>query len=96
MQVFRPSDMTHNLVFIPRVSTGNVVLKLRNELRDTETTFSISGSVTNNVFIGSFSYNFKEGASYEIEVFDDLENLLFRGKAFATDVQDLQNYKLIR
>lgn len=97
MQVFRPSDMQHNLVFIPRVSTDNVVLKLRNELRDIEEVFSISGSVTNNVFMGLFSYSlFKEGASYEIEVFDELDNLLFRGKAFATDEEDLQNYKLIR
>jgi len=46
--------------------------------------------------MGSFSYNFKEGGTYEIEVFDTMENLLFRGKAFATDVTDLQNYKLIR
>lgn len=96
MQVFKPSDISHTLVFIPRVSTTSVVLKLRNELRDTETTFSISGTVTNNVFMGSFNHLFKEGSTYEIEVFDTLQNLLFRGKAFATDVEDLQNYKLIR
>lgn len=96
MQVFRPSNISHTLVFIPRVNTINVILKLRNELRDTENNISIVGSVTNNVFMGSFSYPFKEGGTYEIEVYDTMENLLFRGKAFATDVQDLQNYKLIR
>ena len=96
MQVFKPSDITHTLVFIPRVSTTTVLLKIRNELRDTENSIGVVGSVTNNVFMGSFSYDFKEGGTYEIEVVDNLDNLLFRGKAFATDVQDLQNYKLIR
>ena len=96
MQVFKPSDMTHNLVFIPRVSTDNVVLKIRNGLRYTENCIGVVGSVTNNGFMGSFSYDFKEGGTYEIEVVDNLDNLLFRGKAFATDVEDLQNYKLIR
>lgn len=96
MQVFNPNSISHSLVFIPRVNTENVILKLRNELRDIENTIPITGTVTNNVFMGSFSYNFKEGASYEIEVFDDFQNLLFRGKAFATEVEDLQNYKLIR
>lgn len=96
MQVFRPSDLTHTLVFIPRVGTATVLLKIRNELRDIENTISINGSISKGVFYGDFNYNFKEGGTYEIEVFDDLENLLFRGKAFATDVQDLQNYKLIR
>jgi len=96
MQVFKPSNISHTLVFIPRVNTTNVILKLRNELRDTENNISIVGTVVNNVFMGSFSYTFKEGGTYEIEVFDTMEKLLFRGKAFATDVTDLQNYKLIR
>ena len=73
MQVFRPSDLTHTLVFIPRVSTTTVLLKIRNELRDTENSIGVVGSVTNNVFMGSFSYDFKEGGTYEIEVVDNLE-----------------------
>lgn len=96
MQVFKPSDVTHTLVFIPRVNTTSVILKIKYELRDTENIFGVVGTVTNNVFMGSFEYVFKEGGSYEIEIFDTLENLLFRGKAFATDETDLQNYKLIR
>ncbi len=96
MQVFRPSDITHTLVFIPRIETTNIVLKIRNELRDTENTISINGAFSNGVFYGNFSYNFKEGGTYEIEVYGQNSRLLFRGKAFATDVEDLQNYKIIR
>lgn len=96
MQVFRPSDITHTLVFIPRIETTNIVLKIRNELRDTENTISINGAFSNGVFYGNFSYNFKEGGTYEIETYNQNSRLLFRGKAFATDVEDLQNYKLIR
>ena len=48
------------------------------------------------VFYGNFEYPFKEGGTYEIEVYDLATNLLFRGKAFATNETDLQNYKLIK
>jgi hypothetical protein len=50
----------------------------------------------NGTFNGFFTYDFKEGGSYEIEITNNDSRLLYRGKAFATDVEDLQNYKLIR
>lgn len=96
MQVFRPRNINHTLVFIPRIEQTSIILKIRNELRDIENTINISGSISNGVFYGNFNYNFKEGGTYEIETYDTNTRLLFRGKAFATDVEDLQNYKLIR
>lgn len=96
MQVFRPSNTLHSLSFIPRIDSVSVVLKITNELRSTESTINISGSMLNGVFNGFFTYEFVEGGSYSIEVYDTDSILLFRGKAFATDVEDLQNYKLIR
>lgn len=96
MQVFRPSDNSHTLKFISRTNDTDIILNLRNELRGNEDVIEISGTVTNDIFTGVFTYNFSEGGTYEIEVTNELEDLLYRGKAFATDVQDLQNYKLIR
>lgn len=96
MQVFKPSNLSHVLKFISRNDSVEIILKIRNELRNTETEIEIIGVVSNNVFTGIFSYNFNEGGTYEIEVTDYLDNLLFRGKAFATNENDLQNYKLIK
>jgi len=96
MQVFKPSLDFHELIFIPRIETDTINLKITYELRSDETFINIIGVVINGVFIGTFEYQFKEGASYEIEAYDLETRLLFRGKAFATDETDLQNYKLIR
>lgn len=96
MQVFRPSHHTHQMIFIPRLGTNTVFAEITNELRGNKDMFSISGDMINGVFYGYFNYTFKEGGTYEIELFDADSKLLFRGKAFATDVEDLQNYKLIR
>jgi hypothetical protein len=96
MQVFKPSQTTHQLLFIPRLGTNTVFVEITNELRGNKDMFTVNGSMINGVFYGSFNYSFKEVGTYEIEAFDGDSRLLFRGKAFATDVEDLQNYKLIR
>lgn len=96
MQVFKPNDSIHILIFIPRNEKTNVLLKIRNELRNIENEIEVRGQMINGVFYGNFEYNFKEGGTYEIDVFDLDTNLLFRGKAFATNENDLQNYKMIR
>lgn len=96
MQVFRPNNITHQLLFIPRFGVENVLLEITNELRGNVDILPINGTVFNNVFFGNFNYTFKEGASYDLIVKDYDNRLLFRGKAYATDVEDLQNYKLIR
>jgi hypothetical protein len=96
MQVFKPSDSLHSLFFIPRIEATTVILKITNELRSTETFLNVFGTMINGTFNGFFTYDFKEGGSYEIEITNNDSRLLYRGKAFATDVEDLQNYKLIR
>lgn len=96
MQVFRPSDHTHQMIFIPRLGTNFVFAEITNELRGNKDMLYINGNMINGVFYGYFNYTFKEGGTYEIELFDGDSKLLFRCKAFATDVEDLQNYKLIR
>jgi hypothetical protein len=96
MIVFNPQNQTHTLFFIPRKEHTTCVLKITNELRNTESQITIIGNFNNGVFFGDFEYNFSEGASYEIEINSNIYGLLFRGKAFATSVNDLQNYKLIK
>jgi hypothetical protein len=96
MQVFKPSRNNHELVIIPRYGVNALFIDIINELRNTKDNIFINGDMFNGVFYGYFSYHFKEGASYEILAYDQDGRLLFRGKAFATDEEDLQNYKLIK
>jgi hypothetical protein len=96
MQVFRPSQTTHQMFFIPRYGIETAIVEITNELRGVKDMITINGEMINGIFSGFFNYAFKEGATYEIEAFDGDTRLLFRGKAFATDETDLQNYKLIR
>lgn len=96
MQVFRPSEISHQLIFIPRIGLESFILEITNELRGNTDMMTINGTMFNNVFYGLFNYTFKEGGSYELEVKDFDSKILFRGKVFATDEEDLQNYKLIR
>lgn len=96
MQVFKPSDTIHSLLFIPRIDNTAIDLRITNELRSIKTSIVVFGTMINGAFTGFFEYDFKEGGTYELEAYDSETRLLFRGKAFATDVEDLQNYKLIR
>ena len=68
MQVFKPSDSLHSLFFIPRIEATTVILKITNELRSTETFLNVFGTMINGTFNGFFTYDFKEGGSYEIEI----------------------------
>ena len=96
MQVFKPSNLSHVLKFISRNDSTDIIFKIRNELRNTETELKLTGVISNNIFTAEFYIPMLEGSTYEIEATDLLGNLLYRGKAFATNEIDLQNYKLIK
>lgn len=97
MVVFNTSDEIHFLRCIPRQQSANVVLKLRNELKDTTETFEIQSDFENNYMILQFEKIFVEGESSEIEIFDATnDSLLYRGKSYATSQTDLENFKLTK
>jgi len=94
MKVFKPTDTTHILKIVPRLYVENVTLSIRHELTDTITTITDLISFNDNGYLNiSFDFNFKEGASYEINCYTDTE-LVWRGKVYATD-NELENYKLL-
>lgn len=97
MVVFNPTDEIHSLRCIPRNHSEIVLLKLRNELKDTTETFEIESINYNSYMILEFVKTFVEGESSEIEIFDSItDELLYRGKSYATSQTDLENYKLTK
>jgi hypothetical protein len=97
MVVFNPTDEIHSLRCIPRLNSEFVTLKLRNELKDTTETFEIESINYNSYMILEFVKTFVEGESSEIEIFDSItDELLYRGKSYATSQTDLENYKLTK
>ena len=81
---------------IPRnYNGGELTFFLRDELRDTTTEIEILGTYyQNNVLILNFEEPiFKEGQSFEITI-NENDNLIYRGKAFATAQTDLENFVL--
>ena len=94
MIIFRPSEETQTVTIIPRYEAGLVTLKIRDESKATEETFE---DLTTTYSFGYLTFEFtktvSEGSTFEFEILDN-ENILFRGKAFATDETDLQNYKI--
>ena len=97
MVVFNPTDEIHSLRCIPRNHSEIVLLKLRNELKDTTETFEIEPIIYNSYMVLEFVKTFVEGESSEIEIFDIFTNeLLYRGKSYATSQTDLENYKLTK
>jgi len=96
MKVFKPSDLTHTLRIIPRVYVAAAILMIRHELTGNVVSITVSCVEVNGYLLAEFEYVFKEGGSYEITVNTVMNELLYRGKAYATDEVDLQNYKLTK
>jgi hypothetical protein len=81
---------------IPRnYNGGELTFYLRDELRDTTIEIEILGTFyQNNVLILDFEEPIlKEGQSFEITI-NENDNLIYRGKAFATAQTDLENFEL--
>jgi hypothetical protein len=94
MIIFRPSEETQTATIIPRYEADLVTLKLRDESKATEETFADLTSIYSYGYLTfEFTKTVSEGSTFELEVLDGV-NVLFRGKAFATDETDLENYKI--
>jgi hypothetical protein len=93
MTILRPSLETQSITIIPRYDAENVVLNLLNEETQVLNTFNISSTYANGYMGLEFDFDCLEMQSFNLEVKDG-DTVLFRGKAFATDETDLENYKL--
>jgi hypothetical protein len=81
---------------IPRnYNGGELTFFLRDELRDIIFEIEILGSFyQNNVLILNFEEPIlKEGQSFEITI-NENNDLIYRGKAYATAQTDLENFEL--
>ena len=95
MKVFNPLFDQVIMFIIPRKYEEVLNIKIRHELKDTTTTIDTFESGIDNGYLQlAFTFQSKEGASYEIEV-NGVTTLLWRGKGYATSKTDLENYKLL-
>ena len=94
MTILRPSLETQSITVIPRYDALLVDITLLNEETQVLNTFNdITTVYLNGYMTVEFELTVKEAESFNLEI-KDSTNVLFRGKAFATDETDLENYKL--
>ena len=81
---------------IPRgYNSGVITFFLRDELKDITHEIEVTGVYyQNGILVLIFDdYIMKEGQSFEI-VINENDELIYRGKAFATTQTDLENFEL--
>ena len=84
MKIFDPTDTVHTLQIIPRSYVTTATMVFRNELRQTETTHNLTCTNIGGYLTSTFTQVMTEGQSFEFEVYDTNDVLLYRGKAYAT------------
>ena len=95
MKVFLPLSTEQDLIIRPRAKSAMVNVYVRSELKDVVTnltdilTFFSAGYLRIPI-----TYPFSNGVTYEMEVTDQYDTLLWRGKAFCTS-QTTQYFKII-
>jgi hypothetical protein len=81
--------------FIPRYYVEFINVMLRNELNNEELTQTVTMTENNGLCECIVEIpNLEDNTNFEIVVTDTDDNLLFRGKAFSTTQNDLENFKL--
>ncbi len=93
MKVFLPIATSQELKVRPRKMVTSVNLVLRQESTDSVITYPLTGTYSGGFLILSLSHDFEEGEGYEMVINDSSDNLLWRGRAFAT-AQEPSKYKL--
>lgn len=92
------SDSTiFSIKITPRFYTDEVKLRIKNEMTEVVTNQECSATTLNGVMIITFNlYDVKDGNSYEFEVSNTSDVLMWRGNVYATNQTDLQDFKLNR
>ena len=91
------SSIGYEIKFIPRYFAESVKLIFRNELNNDSTTITTAMTQINGLGYCIFSFPIEDSTSFELTVLNaSNDDLLFRGKAFATYQTDLENYKMTK
>jgi hypothetical protein len=95
MVILKPSEATHSITIIPRLNASTISIVIKNESKNTtETIEDISTTFLNGYLTFEITKTVLEQESFEYSIYNLDSELLFRGKAFATNQTDLQNYKI--
>lgn len=95
MVILKPSEATHSITIIPRLNAISISIVIKNEGKNTtETIEDISTTFLNGYLTFEITKTVLDQESFEYSVYNLDSELLFRGKAFATNQTDLQNYKI--
>ena len=95
MVILKPSEATHSITIIPRINASEISIVIKNESKNTtETIEDIETTFLNGYLTFEITKTVLEQESFEYAVYGIDSELLFRGKAFATNQTDLQNYKI--
>ena len=95
MVILKPSEATHSITIIARKNEPIISIVIKNEGKNTtETIEDISTIFLNGYLTFEITKTVLEQESFEYSVYNLDSELLFRGKAFATNQTDLQNYKI--
>jgi hypothetical protein len=91
------TSTAYTIKYIPRDFTENVKLIFRNELTNIETIIETTMIESNGLAYSNFSFEIEDKSSFELTILkSDNNDLLYRGKAFATFETDLENYKMTK
>jgi len=94
MVILKPDNEIHEITIIPRVDAGIISIVIKNESKGTtETIQDIETTFSNGYLTFEITKTVLEQESFEYTVYNLDSELLFRGKVFATNQTDLQNYK---
>ena len=98
MVILRPDNTIHEITIIARLNSSSVSIVMKKESKGTTEAFN---NISTTYSSGYLTFEIEktvleqETFEYSIYAYDSLTaNLLFRGKAFATNQTDLQNYKI--
>ena len=95
MVILKPENAVHSITVIPRINASAISIVIKNESKNTtETIEDISTTFVNGYLTFELEKTVLEQESFEYAVYNLDSKLLFRGKAFATNQTDLQNYKI--
>lgn len=95
MVILRPANSIQTFTIIPRVNAEVISIVIKNESKNTtETIENIPTIFLNGYLTFEIEKTVAEAESFEYSVYNLDSELLFRGKAFATNQTDLQNYKI--
>jgi hypothetical protein len=90
------SSNMYSILITPREMVGVVSMEFFNELTEVTNIFTATTTNVNGLMQIDFNLNVVEGDSFKLTINDTEDNVLWKGKAYATDQTDLQNFQFVQ